>query len=72
MIDIGNNLGKRQKCKYREKEKIEHILECGKENEKRGEVQKKWLQEIEDRERMRDVNDWVQRYIDRRSTEEEE
>ena len=69
MIDIGNNLGRDRRCKCGEKEDTEHIIKCEK-NRGIGRIKEEWLKETEKGFEIREINRWMERYIEEREKNE--
>ena len=66
MRDVGNNLGKRRKCRCGEEEKTEHIIEC-QTNRGIGRVKEEWIKEVEKWEDIREMNNWMNKYCEQRN-----
>ena len=70
MMDVGNNLDKRRKCRCGEEESTEHIIKC-QTNRSIGRVKEEWIREVEKLEDIREMNNWMSKYCEQRIDEDE-
>ena len=64
MTDVDNNYGRQRRCQCREKETIEHIIQCKQIGRER--LKKEWLEETVDIGIIRAVNRRMGEYIEER------
>ena len=65
MLDLGNNWGRQRMCRCGERESSEHMISC-KLNTEKDKIKVEWLKETEDLEKIRKVNNYFKRRLEKR------